>query len=76
MRFTIQLPDDLHAKVAVDALQKRNNSKESVITEILRAHYGGGRPDELTRVALGWRVPRQATGRIAALRRRAKRNWK
>lgn len=76
MRITIRLPDDLHARVAVDALRKRNNSKEAVIAEILRAHYGGGRPDELSRAALGWRVERRVVDSIADLRRRSKKDWK
>lgn len=72
MRVTIRLPDDLHERIAVDALRKRQNSKEAVIAEILRAHYGGGDRDEVQRAALGWRIAARVHGRIAGLRRRAK----
>ncbi len=76
MRITIRLPDDLHERIAVDALRKRHNSKEAVIAEILRAHYGGGTPDEAVRAALGWRLDASAARRVAALRRRVRKDWK
>ena len=76
MRITIELPDDIHERVAVDALRKPRNSKEAVISEILRAHYGGGSKDELTRRALGWRLDRGTADGIAKLRRRMKDDWK
>jgi len=76
MRITIRLPDDLHEKVAVDALRKPHNSKEAVIAEILRAHYGGGRLEELARSALAWRIDRRAFEGISGLRRQAKVDWK
>lgn len=76
MRITIELPDDIHERVAVDALRKPRNSKEAVITEILRAHYGGGSVDEVTERALAWQIDDDDVARIAELRRRAKREWK
>ena len=76
MRITIELPDDIHEKVAVDALKRRRNSKEAVIADILRAHYGGGTRDALTRRALGWRIDRSTGLRIAKVRRRMKDDWK
>ena len=76
MRITIRLPDDLHERVAVDALRKPHNSKEAVITEILRAHYGGGKLAELARSALAWRIDRRAFEQISELRRRARTDWK
>jgi hypothetical protein len=76
MRITIELPDDIHEKVAVDALKRPRNSKEAVIAGILRAHYGGGDVEELSRRALGWRIDAAAAARIGALRRRGKDDWK
>ena len=76
MRLTIRLPDDILEKVAVDALKKRRNSKEAVITEILRSHYGGGEPDERLKEALQWRLPVRSEHRIQALRRKMKDAWK
>jgi len=76
MRITIDLPDDIHEKVAVDALKRPRNSKEAVIADILRAHYGGGAGHELTQRALGWRIDRSTAGRITKLRRRLKEDWK
>ena len=75
MRLTINLPDDIHQKVAVDALQKRRNSKEVVITEILRAHYGGGQPGEKRQEALAWRISTATATHIHDLRRTAKARW-
>lgn len=75
MRLTIRLPDDILERVAVDALKKRRNSKEAVITEILRAHYGGGQPQERLQESLHWRLPPGAEKRILALRRRVKEDW-
>lgn len=76
MRLTIDLPDDLHAKVAVDALKKRRNSKTLVITEILRTYYSGRIPPEGTRQRLlQWRIPAQTAQRIQGLRREAKARW-
>lgn len=75
MRLTIRLPDDLLEKVALDALKKRRNSKEAVIAEILRSHYGGGEPHERLREALHWRLSTDAHRRIHALRQRAKDAW-
>ena len=76
MRITINLPNDLHEKVAVDALRKPRNSKEAVITEILRAHYGGGNREEMAERALGWRIDDAQFERIRELRRRATDGWK
>ena len=75
MRVTINLPNDIHERVAVDALRKRRNSKEVVITEILRAHYGGGQPSEKTQEALAWRVTPTEAKRIQTLRHEAKVRW-
>ena len=75
MRITIRLPDDIHQKIAVDALKKRRNSKELVITEILRAHYGGGQPGERQEALLGWRLSSGAAKHITALRRLTKTQW-
>jgi hypothetical protein len=76
MRITIDLPDDLHEKVAVDALRKPRNSKEAVIAEILRAHYGGGEHEELVQRTLGWRVSKREADAILALRQETKERWK
>lgn len=76
MRMTIRLPDDLHEKVAVDALKKPHNSKEAVIAEILRAHYGGADRDAKIRGALGWSVDEADARGIRFLRERAKKHWK
>lgn len=76
MRITIKLPDDIHARVAVDALRKPRNSKEAVITEILRAHYGGAPRDELILRALAWRIDPGTARGIAEIRRHAKERWK
>lgn len=75
MRVTIRLPDDIHQKVALDALKKRRNSKELVITEILRAHYGGGQPREKQQELLRWRVSPAVAKHIQHLRREAKARW-
>lgn len=75
MRMTINLPTDIHERVAVDALRKRRNSKEAVITEILRAHYGGGQPREKVREALAWHVTPTEAKRIHMLRHEAKVRW-
>lgn len=76
MRITINLPDDVHARVAVDALRKPRNSKEAVITDILRSHYGGASRDELVQRALEWRIDAREARGIARLRRHVKKNWK
>lgn len=76
MRLTIRLPDDVLEKVALDALKKRRNSKEAVITEILRAHYGGGELREKLREALQWRLSPGVDRHIQALRQRVKESWK
>ena len=76
MRVTINLPDDIHQKVAVDALKKRRNSKEVVITEILRAHYGGGQPSEKQQELLRWRISPAVAGHIEGLRHTVKARWK
>jgi len=76
MRITINLPDDLHARLAVDALRKPRNSKEAVISEILRAHYGGAPRDELVKRTLGWRINADEASGIAFLRRQMKAGWK
>jgi hypothetical protein len=76
MRITIDLPLDLHERIAVDALRKPRNSKEAVITEILRAHYGGATTAELGMRALGWRIDRRTAERVAELRRLGKQAWK
>jgi hypothetical protein len=75
MRLTLNLPDDIHEKVAIDALRKPRKSKELVIAEILRAHDGGGPPDEQRRAALRWRIPPSMAHRIQELRREAKTRW-
>ena len=75
MRLTINLPDDVHEKVAVDALRKRRNSKELVITEILRAHYGGGQPQEKQQALLHWRIPFATAKRVLQLRHAVKAHW-
>ena len=75
MRVTINLPDDIHQKVAVDALKKRRNSKELVITEILRAYYGGGASSEKQRDLLRWRISPAVAKRIQDVRREAKVHW-
>ena len=75
MRVTINLPDDIHQKIAVDALKKRRNSKELVITEILRAYYSGGLPQERQQAALQWRISPSAADRIQQLRRESKTRW-
>ena len=75
MRLTIHLPDDIHQRVAVDALKKRRNSKELVITEILRAYYGGGAPDEKQQALLQWRIPSALAKQVQGLRRAAKARW-
>ena len=76
MRVTINLPDDIHQKVAVDALKKRRNSKELVIAEILRAHYGGGQPNEKQQELLRWRISPAVAQRIGDLRHTVKAHWK
>lgn len=76
MRLTINLPDDVHQKVAVDALKKRRNSKELVITEILRAHYGGGQPGEKQHELLRWRLSPLEAKHIQDLRRAVKVHWR
>jgi len=76
MRVTINLPDDIHQKVAVDALKKRRNSKELVITEILRAYYGGGQPSEKRQELLRWRISPAVAQHIESLRHTAKARWK
>jgi plasmid stability protein len=76
VRITINLPDDLHERIAIDALRKPHNSKEAVVTEILRAHYGGGSARELTDLALGWRIDRTTSDGVLRLRRAAKDRWK
>ena len=75
MRMTIRLPDDLHQKVALDALKKRRNSKEAVITEILRAYYGGGQPLEKQHELLQWRLSPTTAHRILTLREHTKARW-
>ena len=75
MRVTINLPDDIHQKVAVDALRKRRNSKELVIAEILRAHYGGGQPSEKQQELLRWRISPTMAKHIQDLRQHAKAHW-
>ena len=75
MRLTIRLPDDIHEKVAVDALKKRRNSKELVITEILRAHYGGGQPQEKQQALLRWHIPPPTAQHIVQLRHATKAHW-
>jgi len=75
MRITIDLPEDIHQRVAVDALRKRRNSKEAVITEILRAHYGGGQPQEKQQELLKWHIPDTAVQRIQAIRHLTKVSW-
>ena len=75
MRVTINLPDDIHQQIAVAALKKRRNSKELVITEILRAYYGGGLPSEKQHELLHWRLPPTTVKQIQALRREAKSRW-
>lgn len=75
MRITIELPSDLRQKIAIDALKKRRNSQEAVITEILRAHYGGGQPHEKKQELLRWRIPASAGKCIEDLRRHAKTHW-
>lgn len=75
MRVTINLPDDVHQRIAIDALKKRRNSKEIVITEILRAYYGGGSPMEKQHALLRWRIPEATAKRIHALRHEAKASW-
>lgn len=76
MRVTINLPDDIHQKVAVDALKKRRNSKEVVITEILRAYYGGGQPSEKRQELLRWRISPAVAQHIEDLRHTVKARWK
>ena len=76
MRITVDLPDDIHERIAVDALKKPRNSKEAVITEILRAYYGGGLPDEKKQPLLHWRIPPSSALRIRELRKRTKKGWK
>jgi plasmid stability protein len=73
--MTINLPDDIHERVAVDALRKRRNSKEVVITEILRAYYGGGQPREKAQEALDWHLTSGEAKHIHTLRREAKSRW-
>ena len=75
MRVTIRLPDDIHQRIAVDALKKRRYSKELVITEILRAYYGGGLPSEKQRELLHWRLSPAAAKQIDHLRHEAKKRW-
>lgn len=75
MRVTINLPDDIHERVAVDALRKRRNSKELVITEILRAYYGGGKPEEQRHAALKWRISSETAKGITSLRQATKTHW-
>ena len=75
MRLTINLPDDIHEKIAVEALKKRRNSKELVITEILRAYYGGGHPQEKQHAVLQWHISSTVAKRIAELRHAAKTQW-
>jgi hypothetical protein len=75
MRITIELPDDIHERIAVEALKKPRNSKEAVITEILRAYYGGGQPHEKRQALLAWRIPSPIAQRIHGLRRHAKARW-
>jgi hypothetical protein len=75
MRMTIDLPSDIHERVAVDALRKRRNSKEAVITEILRAYYGGGQPREKVQEALAWHLTSTDAKRIQTLRHEAKARW-
>ena len=76
MRVTINLPDDIHRKVAVDALKKRRNSKELVIAEILRAYYGGGELGDKQQELLRWRISPTVAKHIADLRHIAKARWK
>ena len=75
MRVTINLPDDIHRKIAVEALKKRRNSKELVITEILRAYYGGGLPSEKQQELLHWRLSPTTAKQIQHLRHEAKHRW-
>jgi hypothetical protein len=75
MRVTIDLPDDIHEKVAIEALRKRRNSKEAVMTEILRAHDGGGQPQEKQQELLRWRLSDAEAKRIGGIRHRAKAQW-
>lgn len=75
MRMTIRLPDDLHQKVALDALKKRRNSKEAVITEILRAYYGGGQPLEKQRELLRWHLSPTTAHHILTFREYTKTRW-
>ncbi len=76
MRITINLPEDLHERVAVDALKKRRNSKEAVIAEILRAHYGGGQREEKIKAALDWRLDSSSARGIMQLRSKMRKDWK
>ncbi len=76
MRLTIRLPDDILERVTLDALKRRRNSKEVVITEILRAHYGGARMPERFKEVLAWRIPAEVDRRIQTFRKRVKENWK
>lgn len=75
MRMTVELPDDLLEKLAVDALKKRRNSKTLVITEILRAHYRAKARASVPPRALRWRIPSTAARQIQLLRQRTKTQW-
>ena len=75
MRVTINLPDDIHRKIAVEALKKRRNSKELVITEILRAYYGGGLPSEKQHGLLRWHLSPATAKQTQRLRYEVKSCW-
>lgn len=73
--MTIELPDDLLEKLAVDALKKRRNSKAAVITEILRTHYSRKERATPPQAALRWRLPTTTAKKIHALRQQMKTQW-
>lgn len=75
MRMTVELPDDLLEKLAVDALKKRRNSKTLVITEILRAHYRTKERASTPPRAMRWRLTSTAVRQIQLLRQHAKTQW-
>ncbi len=73
--MTIDLPDDLLEKVAVEALKKRRNSKALVITDILRAHYRRKGAERLPNASLQWRISPAVARQIQTLRQQAKTQW-
>lgn len=75
MRMTVELPNDLLEKLAVDALKKRRNSKALVITEILRAHYRGKERGGSSQAALRWRIPPAEARGIQLVRHQTKTQW-